>query len=65
MHILGGVKGFSKDVEVRASELKVGMARLPGKPHGQKNLVGYSPLGHKRVGHRLATEQQQQSLSYL
>ena len=65
MHILGGAKGFSRDVEVRASELKVGMARLPGKPHGQKNLVGYSPWGHKRVGHRLATEQQQQSLSHL
>ena len=24
---------------------------LPGKPHGQRSLVGYSPLGHKRVGH--------------
>ena len=20
---------------------------LPGKPHGQRNLVGYSPWGHK------------------
>ena len=23
----------------------------PGKSHGQKNLVGYSPWGCKRVGH--------------
>ena len=24
-----------------------------GKSHGQRNLVGYSPWGHKRVGHAL------------
>ena len=24
---------------------------LPGKFHGQRNLVGYSPWGCKRVGH--------------
>ena len=24
---------------------------LPGESHGQKNLVGYSPWGRKRVGH--------------
>ena len=24
---------------------------LPGKPHGQRSLVGYSPSGHKRVEH--------------
>ena len=23
----------------------------PGKAHGQRNLVGYSPRGCKRVGH--------------
>ena len=28
---------------------------LPGKSHGQRNLVGYSPWGHKRVRHDLAT----------
>ena len=28
---------------------------LPGKSHGQWNLVGYSPWGHKRVRHNLAT----------
>ena len=31
---------------------------LPGKSHEQKSLVGYSPWGHKRVGHDLATKQQ-------
>ena len=29
---------------------------LPGKSHGQRRLVGYSPLGHKRVRHDLATK---------
>ena len=33
---------------------------LPGKSHGQRRLAGYSPWGHKRVGHTLATKQQQQ-----
>ena len=32
---------------------------LPGKSHEQRRLVGYSPWGHKRVVHDLATEQQQ------
>jgi len=27
---------------------------FPGKPHGQRSLGGYSPWGHKRVGHDLA-----------
>ena len=31
---------------------------LPGKSHGWRSLVGYSPCGHKRVGHNLATRQQ-------
>ena len=26
------------------------------KSHGQRNLVGYSPWGHKRVGHELVTK---------
>ena len=29
---------------------------LPGKSHGQKSLVGYSPWGHERVGHDLSTK---------
>ena len=32
---------------------------LPGKSHGQKSLVPYSPWGYKRVGHDLATKPQQ------
>ena len=32
---------------------------LPGKSEGQRNLEGYSPWGHKRVGHDLVTKQQQ------
>ena len=29
---------------------------LPGKSHRQKSLAGYSPWGHKRVRHDLATK---------
>ena len=29
---------------------------LPGESHGQRSLVGYSPWGHKRIGHDLATK---------
>ena len=36
----------------------------PGKSHGQRSLVGYSPRGHKRVSHDLATNSQY-SLSQL
>ena len=32
---------------------------VPVKSHGQRSLAGYSPWGCKRVGHDLATEQQQ------
>ena len=35
---------------------------LPGEFHGWRSLAGYSPWGHKRVGHNLATKQQQQQL---
>ena len=31
---------------------------LPGKYYSQKHLAGYSPWGHKRVRHDLATKQQ-------
>ena len=36
---------------------------LPGKSHGQRSLVGYSPWDCKRTGHNLVTKQQQ-PLSY-
>ena len=29
---------------------------LPGESQGQRSLVGYSPWGHKRVGHNWVTE---------
>ena len=29
---------------------------LAGKFHAQRSLVGYSPWGHERVGHDLATK---------
>ena len=31
---------------------------LPGKSHGQRSLVGYSPWGCRSVGHDLETKQQ-------
>ena len=34
---------------------------LPGKSHGQRSLVGYSPWDSKRVRHNLVTEQQPQN----
>ena len=33
---------------------------LPGESNGQRSLVCYSPWGHKKVRHNLATKQQQQ-----
>ena len=38
---------------------------LPGKPHGQRSLVGYSPWGCKKVGRDLVTKQQQKSLNWV
>ena len=38
---------------------------LPGKPHAQWNLVGYSPWDHKRVKCYLVTKQQQYYLEIL
>ena len=41
-------------VEANGNTLSI----LDGKPHGQRSLAGYSPWGHKRVRHNLATKQQ-------
>ena len=35
---------------------------FPGKSHRQRSLAGYSPWTQKRVGHNLATKQQQRIL---
>ena len=32
---------------------------LPRKFHGERSIAGYSPWGHKRLQHELATKQQQ------
>ena len=32
--------------------------KMVGKSHHQGSQTGYSPWGHKRLGHDLATEQQ-------
>ena len=37
---------------------------FPGKSHGQKGPVGYSPRGRKRVGHDVAAKQQQNYAPY-
>ena len=36
---------------------------LPGKFHGQRSLVGYSPWHHKRVGCNTGTKQQQNQIN--
>ena len=36
---------------------------LPGKSHGERSLVGYSPWNHKNVRRDLATKQQQQNVT--
>jgi len=38
---------------------------LPGESHRQKSLAGYSPWGHKRVGHDLATKTTKKGHRYL
>ena len=63
MHILGGAEDSSRDMEVRARELKVGTFTWEVPWTEEPGRRQY--LGSKRVGYELATEQQQQSLSYL
>ena len=36
---------------------------LPGKSHGQRSLVGYSPRGPKRVRHNVVTKQQKSPIT--
>ena len=37
---------------------------LPGKSHGQRKLVDYSPWGRERSGHDVVTKHQQQSVFF-
>ena len=39
--------------------MAIHLSILPAEFHGQRSLAGYSPWGHKRVGHDLVTKQQQ------
>ena len=38
---------------------------LPAESHGQRSLTGYSPWGHKRLRHELATKQQHHVYMYV
>ena len=38
---------------------------LPGKSHGQRSLLGYSPWGQQRVRYSLVTKQQKQQIPSL
>ena len=40
-------------------EMATTLVFLPGKYHGQRSLLGYSPWGCKLINHNLATKQQQ------
>ena len=46
-------------------EMQLTPVFLPGKSHGQRSPVGYSPWGCKRVGYDFVTKQQQQLLQLL
>ena len=54
--------GDAEDEMVRQQHLLSGheFEQTLGDSGGQGSLVDYSPWGHKRVGHQLATKQQQQ-----
>ena len=50
---------------VRKIPLRRKWLLTPLKSHRQRNLVGYSPWRHKRIGHGLVTKQQQSTKSIL
>ena len=37
----------------------------PGDPTDRRSLMGHSPWGHRRVGHRWAPKQREQSIVYI
>ena len=53
---LGGEKNYPMP---KITEWQLTPAFLLGKFHGQRSLMGYNPWGRERVGHSLATKQQQ------
>ena len=48
--------------KIQEKEMATHSSILAGNSHGQRNLVGYSPRGHRRVGYDLMTKEQQQHL---
>ena len=55
----GSIPGVEDPLE---KEMATHSVFLPGKFHGQRSLVGYSPWSCKRVGHDLVTKQQLQQI---
>ena len=51
----GGTKDVRGQEDPQSRKWQLAPGFLPGKSHGQRSLVGYSPWGH-RVRHNWATE---------
>ena len=49
------IPGWGRSLE---KEMATTPVFLPGKSHGQRSLVGYSPWDHKKIGHDLVIKQQ-------
>ena len=49
MHICGIQKNGTEEFIYRAAMEKATPVFLPGEFHGERSLVGYSPLGHKEL----------------
>ena len=45
---LGSISGWEDPLE---KKMQPTPGFLPGESHGRRSLAGYSPQGHKRVGH--------------
>ena len=56
---LGQEDALEKNMALQFHVFSLQYSRLE-KSNGQRSLVGYSPWGHKRAGHDLATKQQHQ-----
>ena len=54
----GLIPGSGRSCEERNGNLLLPGKLFPRKSHEQRILAGYSPWGHKRVGHDLVTKQQ-------
>ena len=52
---MGSIPGLERPLE---KKMATHASILAWESHGQRSLVGYSPWGHKRVGHNLAIKQQ-------